>query len=69
MLQQEASRGKGLEIPDARKLLERLDLKGKVITGDAMFCQKSITAKIASRARRRLRLADQRQSENAAGER
>jgi hypothetical protein len=49
MLQQEASRGKGLEIPDALKLLERLDLKGKVITGDAMFCQKSITAKIVER--------------------
>jgi len=49
MLQQEASRGKGLEIPDALKLLERLDLKGKVVTGDAMFCQKSITAKIVER--------------------
>lgn len=46
MLQQEASRGKGLEIPDALKLLERLDIKGKVVTGDAIFCQKSITAKI-----------------------
>jgi hypothetical protein len=49
MLQQEASRGKGLEIPDALKLLERLDLKGKVVTGDAIFCQKSITAKIVER--------------------
>ena len=25
---------------------ERLDLKDKIITGDAIFCQKSITAKI-----------------------
>jgi hypothetical protein len=49
MLQQEASRGKCLEIPDALRLLERLDLKGKVVTGDAIFCQKSITAKIAER--------------------
>ena len=49
MLQQEASRGKGFEIPDALKLLDRLDLTGKVVTGDAMFCQKSIVAKIVQR--------------------
>ena len=46
VLSHESSRGKGLEIPDALKLLERLDLKGKIVTGDAIFCQKSITAKI-----------------------
>jgi hypothetical protein len=45
----EASRGKGLEIPDALKLLERLDLKDKIVTGDAMFCQKSICEKIEQR--------------------
>jgi predicted transposase YbfD/YdcC len=45
----EASRGKGLEIPDALKLLARLDVKGKIVTGDAIFCQKSITAKIVER--------------------
>jgi hypothetical protein len=39
---QTASRGKGMEIPDALKLLAKLDLKNKVITGDAMFCQKKI---------------------------
>lgn len=39
---QTASRGKGMEIPDALKLLAKLDLKNKVITGDAMFCQKNI---------------------------
>jgi len=49
MLQQEASCGEGLEIPDALKLLQRLDLKGKVVTGDAMFCQKSIAEKIVAR--------------------
>jgi len=46
ILGNEASRGKGFEIPDALKLLERLDLKGKIVTGDAIFCQKSITAQI-----------------------
>lgn len=46
VLGHEASRGKGFEIPDALRLLERLDLKGKIVTGDAIFCQKSITAKI-----------------------
>ena len=49
VLGHEASRGKGLEIPDALKLLERLDVKGKIVTGDAIFCQKSITAKIVER--------------------
>jgi hypothetical protein len=29
--------------------LERLDVKGKIVTGDAIFCQKSITAKIVGR--------------------
>ena len=42
ILGNEASRGKGMEIPDALKLLDRLDLKGRIVTGDAMFCQKSI---------------------------
>ena len=45
----EASRGKGLEIPDALKLLDQLDLKNKIVTGDALFCQKSIVAKIAGK--------------------
>ena len=36
VLGHEASRSKGLEIPDALKLLERLDLKGKIVTGDAI---------------------------------
>ena len=43
------ARAKGLEIADALKLLERLDLKDKIVTGDAIFCQKSITAKIVER--------------------
>ena len=49
LLGHEASRSKGLEIPDALKLLERLDLRGKIVTGDAIFCQKSIAAKIVER--------------------
>ena len=49
VLSHEASRGKGLEIPDALKLLDRLDLKDKIVTGDAIFCQKSITTKIVER--------------------
>jgi hypothetical protein len=39
---QTASRGKGMEIPDALELLAKLDLRDKVITGDAMFCQRKI---------------------------
>lgn len=49
VLGHEASRSKGLEIPDALKLLERLDLKNKIVTGDAMFCQKSTCEKITQR--------------------
>jgi hypothetical protein len=49
ILGNEASRGKGMEIPDALKLLDRLDLKGRIVTGDAMFCQKSIVAKIVGK--------------------
>jgi len=45
VLGHEASRGKGLEIPDALNLLERLDLTDKIVTGDAIFCQKSIATK------------------------
>ncbi len=46
VLSHEASRGKGLEIPDALRLLDRLDLKNKIVTGDAIFRQKSMTRKI-----------------------
>jgi hypothetical protein len=65
VLGHEASRGKGLEIPDALKLLERLDVKGKIVTGDAIFlpevdyCQDR-------RARRRLCPSGQGQSEGTA---
>lgn len=49
MLQQDTSRGKGFEIPDALKLFKRLDVKGKVVTADAKFCQKTIAVKIVAR--------------------
>jgi hypothetical protein len=44
-----ASRGKGMEIPDALTLLNRIDLKDKIVTGDAMFCQKEIAETIVER--------------------
>ena len=40
---QVSSKGKGLEIPDAFRLLESIDLKGVIVTGDAMFTQSSLT--------------------------
>ena len=40
---QVSSKGKGLEIPDAVRLLESIDLKGVIVTGDAMFTQSSLT--------------------------
>lgn len=43
------SRGKGMEIPDALALLNRLDLTDTIVTGDALFCQKDITEKIVER--------------------
>ena len=49
VLDHTASRGKGMEIADALKLLEKIDLTGKVVTGDAMFCQKSLTETIVER--------------------
>ena len=44
-----SSRGKGFEIPDALKLLDNVDLKGKLVTGDAMFDQREITEKIVGK--------------------
>ena len=35
-----------VEIPDAMKLLDKLNLTDKIFTGDAMFCQREITLKI-----------------------
>lgn len=44
-----ASRGKGLEIPEALALLDKIALKDKVVTADALLCQKSIAAKIVDK--------------------
>ena len=44
-----SSRGKGKEIPDALELDQTLDLADKIITGDAIFCQREIVSKIAEK--------------------
>ena len=44
-----SSRGKGFEILDSLKLLDNIDLKGKLVTGDAMFDQREITEKIVGK--------------------
>jgi hypothetical protein len=44
-----SSRGKGMEIPDALRLLAKIDLTGKIITGDAVFCRKIITSEIVAK--------------------
>ena len=44
-----SSRGKGREIPDALRVLELIDLEGMIVTGDAMFCQKTITSRIVEK--------------------
>jgi hypothetical protein len=46
---QVASQGKGLEIPDAFRLLDSIDLKGIIVMGDAMFTQTSITQTIVEK--------------------
>ena len=44
-----SSCGKGREIPDALRLLEMIDLAGMIVTGDAIFCQKTITSRIVEK--------------------
>ena len=44
-----ASRGKGMNIPDALRLIEQLDLTGKIVTGDAISRQKTITSKVVGK--------------------
>ncbi len=44
-----SSRGKGMEIPDALRLIDELDLEGMIVTGDAIFCQKTITSRIVDK--------------------
>ncbi len=44
-----SSRGKGREIPDALDLIDQLDLEGMIVTGDAIFCQKTITSRIVEK--------------------
>ncbi|MFV0382805.1 hypothetical protein [Paracoccus sp. (in: a-proteobacteria)] len=42
----EASRGSGFELPDALRLLDRIDLAGQVVTDDALFCTRVVAARI-----------------------
>ena len=44
-----SSRGKGMESPDALPLIDQLDLTDKIVTGDALFCQKTITSKVVGK--------------------
>jgi hypothetical protein len=44
-----SSRGKGMEIPDAMRLLEKINLEGMIVTGDAIFCQKTIASRIVEK--------------------
>ena len=43
------SRGKGFGIPDALRLLEKIDLEDMIVTRDAIFCKKSITYQIVDK--------------------
>jgi len=44
-----SSRGKGLEIPDAKRMVEKIDLEVLIVTGDAIFWQKTITSRIVGK--------------------
>ena len=45
-----SSRGKGKEIPDALELTQTPDLTDKIITGDAIICQREIVSKITEKS-------------------
>lgn len=46
VLAQRAAPGKGRELQAARAVLESLDLKGQIVTGDALLAQRDICRKI-----------------------
>jgi predicted transposase YbfD/YdcC len=46
MLMQVAVEGKGSEIPAAPKLLKQVDLREKVVMGDALHTQRQVSAQI-----------------------
>lgn len=49
VIDQEASAGKGQELAAAMALLERLPLKGKVVTGDALFAQRALCETVVAK--------------------
>ena len=44
------SRGKGMAIPDALRLIDQLDLTGKIVTGDALSARKQSLQRLWGRA-------------------
>jgi predicted transposase YbfD/YdcC len=68
VLGQEATEEKSNEITAIPKLLELLELKGCIVTIDAMGCQRAIAAQIVAQGGR-LRARPQGQPERLAGER
>jgi len=46
VLAQRAARGKGQELEAVKAVLESLDLKGQIVTGDALLAQRDICQKI-----------------------
>jgi hypothetical protein len=49
VLDQEAAPGKGRELEAVATMLERLDLTGKIVTGDALLAQKDICTKVGEK--------------------
>ena len=49
VLDQEAAPGKGQELEAVKAILERLDLQGHVVTGDALLAQKAVSRRIVEK--------------------
>jgi hypothetical protein len=49
VLDQEAAPGKGRELEAVETMLERLDLAGKIVTGDALLAQRDICTKVGEK--------------------
>jgi len=49
VLDQEAAPGKGQELEAVKAMLERLDLQGHVVTGDALLAQKAVSRRIVEK--------------------
>jgi hypothetical protein len=49
VLDQEPAPGKGQELEAVKAILERLDLQGPVVTGDALLAQKAVSTRIVEK--------------------